>query len=169
MKLDEVLGEFFFGGGRFETNSYGCLVAPEEDFHVQQEKFRQVEAGTSEDADGTTHIHLFFNSCLLRVVLLLFSAIPKLVLESVNKIKVASERNTTSTFRASNILETAMPAFEYGRKAARDKFSLRRGSKGALNTFDTAFKNMLKLRSDGNVEEADDKLHEDCYHFLGEK
>ena len=100
---------------------------------------------------------------------LLFSAIPKHVLESMEKIKVMSEANATSTFRACTILETAMPAFEYGRKAAQDKFILRRGSKRALDTFDTAVKNMLKLRSEGNVEEADEKLHEDCYHFLSEK
>ena len=62
-----------------------------------------------------------------------------------------------------------MPAFDYGRKAARDKFSLRRESKAALDTFNGAFKNVLKLRSDGSVEEAARKLKEECYPFLGEK
>ena len=87
----------------------------------------------------------------------------------MNKIKRESEANATSTFRASTILETAMPAFDYGRKASRDKFNLRRESKTALDTFNSAFKSVLRLRSDGSVEEAARKLKEECYPFLGEK
>lgn len=54
VKLDEVLGEF---GGKFETKYFliNALLPLEEDFHVQQEKLKQVEAETSEGDDGTLH------------------------------------------------------------------------------------------------------------------
>ena len=96
------------------------------------------------------------------------SEIPQKVLTIANQVVTMATEGQTSTFAAYQNTESTQPAYDYGRKAAQNRFDLSRRSREKLDMYDKAFTEFVDLRRVTDVESSENKLTQ-CYQYLGKE
>ena len=90
---------------------------------------------------------------------------PETVLSKVNHVIQVAKEGKTTLFKASELLEFTLSAFQYARWLARDRFDLSRRSGGNLKESDDSFHQMLSARLNTEMSSAA-RCEKACFDHL---